>query len=97
EETAPSVASRATVVQNGIDIGYWSPQPRRGPAEPFSAAIVCRLTAWKRVDLAIEAAALAEVPLVVVGDGEERARLEALADSRHARVRFVGHVVDPRP
>jgi glycosyltransferase involved in cell wall biosynthesis len=49
------------------------------------------------VNLAIEAAAMAGVPLVVVGDGEERAALEALAMSRRACVHFVGHVGDPRP
>ncbi len=97
EETSPRVATRSAVVRNGIDVQHWAPWPRPRPTEPFSAAIVCRLTGWKRVDLAIEAAALAEVPLVVVGDGEERARLEALAKSRRALVRFVGHLSDPRP
>ena len=59
-------------------------------------AVVCRLTRWKRVHLAVEAAARAGAELVVVGDGEERPRLEALARQRRANVRFVGHVADPR-
>jgi glycosyltransferase involved in cell wall biosynthesis len=59
--------------------------------------IVCRLTAWKRVDLAILAAARAEVQLVVVGEGERRRRLEELAQRRRARVHFVGWQPDPRP
>jgi glycosyltransferase involved in cell wall biosynthesis len=96
-ETAPRSASRTTVVRNGIDVDYWSPRPRPPPDDPFSAAIAGRLTRRKRVNLAIEAAALADVPLVVVGGGEERVRLETLAKSRRARVRFVGHVGDPRP
>jgi glycosyltransferase involved in cell wall biosynthesis len=57
---------------------------------------VCRLTGWKRVHLAVEAAALSGIELVVVGDGEERGRLEALARERGARVRFVGYQADPR-
>jgi glycosyltransferase involved in cell wall biosynthesis len=96
-EAAPRIASRVGVVQNGVDVDYWSPGPRRRAEEPFSAAIVGRLNARKRVNLAIEAAAIADVPLVVVGDGEARAALEALATSRRARVHFVGHVGDPRP
>jgi glycosyltransferase involved in cell wall biosynthesis len=49
------------------------------------------------VHLAIEAAAIADVDLVVLGDGEERVKLERLANDRGARARFVGHQRDPRP
>ena len=93
-EAAPRLADRMTVVRNGVDTAYFSPRDR-GPDE-FCAGIVCRLTGWKRVHLAIEAAALAGVELVVIGDGEERGRLEALALERGARVRFVGFQADPR-
>ena len=93
-KTAPKVAPRMTVVRNGVDTAYFS--PRAAPAGEFSLAIVCRLTPWKRVDLAIEAAALAGVPLVVVGDGEDRARLEGVATRTNGKVRFVGHQADPR-
>jgi glycosyltransferase involved in cell wall biosynthesis len=96
-ETAPDVASRTIVVRNGVDVDHWNPQPRPPQSDPFSAAIVSRLTGWKRVHLAIEAAALAGVRLFVAGDGEERGRLETLATSRRARVVFIGHVADPRP
>jgi glycosyltransferase involved in cell wall biosynthesis len=58
---------------------------------------VCRLTGWKRVHLAVQAAALSRVELVIVGDGEERQRLEALARRHGARVTFVGYKADPRP
>ena len=40
---------------------------------------VCRLVPYKRVDLVIEACNRLNLPLVVVGDGPERKRLEALA------------------
>jgi glycosyltransferase involved in cell wall biosynthesis len=92
---APDAASRTRVVLNGVDVAHWTPRPKE--RDGFSAAIVCRLTGWKRVDLAIEAARIARVELVVVGDGEERIRLEGLARSKGANVRFVGHQADPRP
>jgi glycosyltransferase involved in cell wall biosynthesis len=93
--TAPRAAARTTVVRNGVDPLYWVPGPASDGA--LRVGIVCRLTAWKRVHLAIEAAALAEVDLVVVGEGEERRRLEALARARGASVTFVGRHADPRP
>ncbi len=48
-----------------------------------------RLVPYKRVDLAIAAANQLGVPLVIAGDGPERARLERLAGPR---TRFVGQV-----
>jgi glycosyltransferase involved in cell wall biosynthesis len=94
-ESVPRLAGRMAVVRNGVDTTYFSPRDR-GPGD-FCVGIVCRLTGWKRVHLAIEAAAMAGVDLVVIGDGEERARLEALARRRNARVRFEGFQPDPRP
>ena len=95
ETTAPAAAARSTVVRNGVDTAYWSPQP--APQGEFRLGILCRLTAWKRVHLAIEAATLANAELLVVGDGEQRRRLEALGQRLRARVHFVGHKLDPRP
>ncbi|HEY4016530.1 MAG TPA: glycosyltransferase family 4 protein [Polyangiaceae bacterium] len=102
-ETAPKVAAKTTVVRNGVDAGHFAPRaaveasslpPASGR---FRAGIVCRLTAWKRVHLAIEAAAIAGVELLVVGEGEERRKLEALARRTEAAVTFLGHQPDPRP
>jgi glycosyltransferase involved in cell wall biosynthesis len=50
-----------------------------------------RLVAYKRVDLAIEAANASGASLIVAGDGPERRRLEALAGPS---VSFVGEVTD---
>ncbi len=94
---APNLAARTRVVRNGVDTRYWAPLPLPPAERAFSVAIVCRLTAWKRVELAIDAVALAGVALVVVGDGEERAGLERRSARRGASVRFVGHQADPRP
>lgn len=94
-KTAPAVAERTSIVRNGVDTEYWTPRP--SPAGAFRVGIVCRLAAWKRVGLAVEAAALAGVELIVVGEGDQRRALEALAAKRGARVRFLGHQLDPRP
>jgi L-malate glycosyltransferase len=94
---APEVAARATVVRNGVDERLFAAMSRPRVEAPFSAAVVGRLTSWKRVELAIAACALADVPLVIVGDGDERRRLEELARHKRASVRFVGHSKDPRP
>jgi len=53
-----------------------------------------RLDAWKRMDLAIGAAAAGKFRLVIAGDGADRARLEALARKSGADVRFAGRVSD---
>jgi glycosyltransferase involved in cell wall biosynthesis len=103
-ETAPAVAARTSVVRNGIDTEYWRPPDGMSLASGqalqagrFRVGIVCRLIPWKRVHLAIEAAALANTDVLVVGDGELRPRLETLAKERGASARFVGHQSDPRP
>jgi len=54
------------------------------------ALVVSRLAPEKGVDVAIEACRLAGIPLVVAGEGPERARLSALAAG--ADVRFEGRV-----
>lgn len=49
---------------------------------------VCRLVPYKRVDLVVRACAALNLPLVVVGDGPERKRLEAMAKTN---TRFLGY------
>lgn len=94
----PEFASRTVTVRNGVDTEYFAPRARQSARrDRLKLAVICRLTAWKRVDLAIEAAARSDVDLVVIGDGEDRKKLEALAESSRARVDFVGYVRDPRP
>ena len=50
---------------------------------------LCRLVPYKRVDLVVEAFNRTGLPLVVIGDGPERGRLEALAASN---VRLLGRL-----
>jgi glycosyltransferase involved in cell wall biosynthesis len=67
-------------------------EPHRGcPRDPY-ALVVSRLAAEKGVDVAIDASRLAGMPLVVAGEGPERATLEARAAG--ARVRFTGRLDD---
>lgn len=76
------------IVENGVDLSLWTP----GPAEARAAAqeeavtflFLGRLVDVKAVDLLLyafdRARRQAPARLVIVGDGAERARLEALAD-----------------
>jgi glycosyltransferase involved in cell wall biosynthesis len=54
------------------------------------ALLAARLVPEKGIEVAIEACRLADTPLVIAGDGPERARLEASSDG----VRFAGHLDD---
>lgn len=69
-----------------VDIAYFRPT---GEARERFVLVVAALAPYKKVDVAIEACRRAGVPLVIVGDGPERARLERAADSS---VRFAGRV-----
>jgi len=51
--------------------------------------VISRLIPYKRVDLAVQAFNQMGLPLVVIGDGRERAKLEALAKPN---VRFLGRL-----
>jgi glycosyltransferase involved in cell wall biosynthesis len=55
--------------------------------------VVSRLVAYKRVDLAVEACTRSGRRLLVLGDGPDRARLEAMAGPS---VSFLGRVDDQR-
>ncbi len=74
------------------------PMPIESAGRPWTtggagAMVVCRLTPQKRVHLALEAVANLDraMPLTVIGDGPERAALQALADSlRLTRITFTG-------
>ncbi len=79
---------RSVIVHPPVDTEFY--QPTGAAPEPF-ALVVSALVPYKRVDLAIDACRLAGVPLVVVGQGPEQARLEALAGPT---VRFTGPLPD---
>lgn len=105
----PAVRTKTRFWRNGLDLDRLhapSPEERSAaraslniPDGAFVMLTASRLAAWKRVDRAIRAlhrvASWApQSLLVVVGDGEERPRLEALARELgvSTNVRFVGAV-----
>jgi glycosyltransferase involved in cell wall biosynthesis len=55
--------------------------------------IAARMLAYRRIDLAVQAATRLDRELVLVGDGPERGRLQAIAGPS---VRFMGHVDRPK-
>ena len=85
--------------ENGIDPARFPDTPREGTrTPPLRALFVGRLVPYKGCDVAITAAAPAlregRLRLTVVGDGPERARLEALvaAEGVGGAVSFAGRV-----
>jgi len=87
---------QSTIVFPPVDTTFYTPASANGDGGVVSSAepprrdeflVVSALVPYKRVELAIEAARLADVRLTIVGDGPERPRLEALADQHTT---FVG-------
>lgn len=75
------------LVENGVDLSVWRPAKKALPAlsarEVNTFVFMGRLVDWKAVDLLLqafaEARARAPMRLWILGDGSERANLEALA------------------
>lgn len=65
----------AQVIYPPVDVDRFHPRRRR---EEFYLT-VSRLVPYKRVDLLVEACSRSRRPLVVIGDGPERRRLQSLA------------------
>jgi glycosyltransferase involved in cell wall biosynthesis len=74
------------------DSDQWRPVTRVTDIEPDHFLYVGRLVDWKAVDLAIRAthALDGRARLTIVGDGPERAALEALAATGPGRITFAG-------
>lgn len=80
----------AEVIYPPVDCSRFHPRNRVAPAEPYYL-VVSRLLPYKRVDLAVQACSRLQLPLVIVGDGPDRRRLERLSGPT---VRFVGRRPD---
>jgi glycosyltransferase involved in cell wall biosynthesis len=80
----------AEVIYPPVDVERVRPNGK--PPEDFHL-VVSRLVPYKRVDLAVAAATRLGRRLIVVGDGPERRRLEAMAGPT---VEFRGHLPDAR-
>jgi glycosyltransferase involved in cell wall biosynthesis len=74
------------VIQPPVDVEFYSPDAR---AQPRSAdyLVVSAFVPYKRIDQAVAACGRSGRSLVVIGEGPERARLEAMAGPS---VRFLG-------
>jgi glycosyltransferase involved in cell wall biosynthesis len=81
----------ATVVYPPVDTDFFHPDASR--PEEF-ALIVSALVPYKRIDVAIDACRRARMPLKIVGNGPERARLERSAADGAPRVEFLGRLPD---
>lgn len=75
----------STVIYPPVDTGFFTPGEER---EDYFL-VVSRLTAYKRIELAVEAFNRLKRQLVVIGDGPERRRLQAMAGPN---IRFLGAV-----
>lgn len=83
----PAIKDKLMVVGNGLDM------PDPSPARPDGPVLsVGRLVPGKGMDVVIDACARAGRPLVIVGQGPERAALERQAAALQADVRFAGFV-----
>jgi len=79
----------ATVINPPVEVGMFRPVPAEDVQDYY--LMVSRLVPYKRFDLAIEACNALKLPLWIVGDGRDRAALEAMAGPT---VRFLGRVSD---
>lgn len=89
---------RAVVIHNGVDPDRFAPSAPP-PGQRLRFVTVGRLDPRKGLDLALDALALVpEAELAIVGDGEERAALEAHARRLGLgdRVTFRGYAADVR-
>ncbi len=87
-------SERVSLIPNGVDCARFDPAPRSGPPV---IGTVAALRPEKRIDRLIDAFAAASVPdatLLIVGNGPERAALEARAGQG---VEFVGGQDDVAP
>lgn len=78
----------SVVINPPVEVARYDVEADRGD----HALVMARLYPYKRVDLAIEACRLAGVPLKIMGDGPDEARLREIA--RGADVEFLGWVAE---
>ncbi|HUC20638.1 MAG TPA: glycosyltransferase, partial [Candidatus Polarisedimenticolaceae bacterium] len=77
----------SVVINPPIDVGRFT--VGYGPRSGF--VVVSRLIPYKRVDLAVQACTKLNLPLTIIGDGSELAKLQAMAGPS---VHFAGRLSD---
>jgi glycosyltransferase involved in cell wall biosynthesis len=83
----------ASVVYPPVDTVFFSPS-ESASTQHETCLIVSALVPYKRIEIAIEACHLAQVPLRIVGGGPERQHLERVAAESGADVTFLGWLTD---
>ncbi len=79
----------STVIYPFCDVKYFTEyQGENRESEPYFL-ILSRLSAWKKIDLAIEACNKLQVKLLIAGEGPDKKRLSSIAGGN---VRFLGFV-----
>ena len=58
----------------------------------FDVVSLSRLVNWKRIDVLIEACAIANLKLAIAGEGPEELRLRNLATQTNGNITFLGHL-----
>jgi glycosyltransferase involved in cell wall biosynthesis len=83
------------IVENGVDLSLWKPLEKNYSTKEVKLIYFGRLVDWKCVDYLIKAIALAKtdcrVILDIVGDGNKRSELEALAEQLGCADQVVFH------
>jgi len=87
ERVAQCYQRDSTIIYPPVDVANFTVSRERG--DYF--LILSRLVPYKRIDLAVQAFNELGLPLVIAGDGRDRARLQAMAKPN---VRFLGRVSD---
>lgn len=91
EEVARRIAKYyrrpSRVIYPPVETARFKPSEERG--DYF--LIISRLVPYKRIDLAVEAFNRLGLPLVIIGDGRDRAALERMAQSN---IHFLGRISD---
>ncbi len=77
----------STIIYPPVDTSRFAPSNR---VEDYYL-IVGRLVPYRRIDILIEAFNKLQRPLIIAGEGRDRARLESLAESN---IQFLGYVPD---
>lgn len=84
----------STVIFPPVDAPSTAAETTESPVDNPYFLIVSRLSAYKKIDLAIEAAARLHQPLVIIGKGGDSERLQRLAADLKAPVAFLGYQDD---
>ncbi len=86
---AAAYGREACLIYPPVDVSAFQIAPASEIGDYF--LIISRLIPYKRIDLAVEAFNATGLPLVIAGDGRDRARLQARAKSN---IKFLGRVSD---